>query len=71
MLQRGIVTHPLTGSQLRRGHFSVKRWESEKYKSWGFQQKDFKAMLPRMAHACGWSEVQSDCDGDLGGLCMG
>ena len=23
-------------------------------------------MLPRMAHACGWSVVQSDYDGDFG-----
>ena len=33
--QRGIVTHPLSDSQMNRGHFSVKKWESEKAQELG------------------------------------
>ena len=43
--QRGIVTHPLSESQWNRGHFSMKKWESEKHKSWACQQKASKATL--------------------------
>ena len=32
--QRGIVSHPLSESQWNRDHFSLKKWESEKHKSW-------------------------------------
>ena len=31
--QKGIVTHPPSGSQWNRGHFSMKKWESEKHKN--------------------------------------
>ena len=31
--QRGIVTHCLSESQWNRGHFRMKKWESEKHKS--------------------------------------
>ena len=30
--QRGIVAHTLSESQWNRGHFSMKKWESEKHK---------------------------------------
>ena len=30
--QRGIVEHPLSVSQWNRGHFSMRKWESEKHK---------------------------------------
>ena len=33
--QRGTVAHPLSESQWNRGHFSMKKWESEKHKGWG------------------------------------
>ena len=33
--QRGVVVHPLSESQWNRGHFSMKKWESEKPRSWG------------------------------------
>ena len=33
--QRGIVEHPLSGNQWNRGHFSTRKWESQKHKSWG------------------------------------
>ena len=32
--QRGIVEHLLSGSEWNREHFSVRKWESEKHKSW-------------------------------------
>ena len=40
--QRGIVTHLVSESQWNRGHFSVKKWESEKHKSWGTPAEEFK-----------------------------
>ena len=40
--QRGIVEHPLSGSQWNRGHFSMRKWESEKHKSWGLPAEGFK-----------------------------
>ena len=30
--RRGIVEHPLSGSQWNRGHFSMRKWESEEHK---------------------------------------
>ena len=36
---RRIVTHPLCESRWNRGHFSVKKWESEKHKSWDILAK--------------------------------
>ena len=32
--QIGIVVHPLSDSQWNSGHFSMRKWESEKHKSW-------------------------------------
>ena len=40
--QRGIVEHPLCGSQRNRDHFSMRKWESEKHKSWGMPAEGFK-----------------------------
>ena len=40
--QRGIVTHPLSESQWNKGHFSMKKWESEKHKSWSMPAEGFK-----------------------------
>ena len=38
---RSVVTHPLRKSQWNRSHFSVKKWESEKHKSWGRPAEGF------------------------------
>ena len=43
--QRGIVEHPLSGSQWNRGHFSMRKWESQKYKSWGIPAEGFKGRI--------------------------
>ena len=43
--KRGIVTHPLSESQWSMGHFTVKKWESEKHKNWGMPAEGFK--MPR------------------------
>ena len=40
--RRGIVKHPLSESQWNRGLFSIKKWESEKHKSWGMPAEGFK-----------------------------
>ena len=40
--QRGIVEHPLSGSQWNRGNFRMKMWESEKHRSWCVQVEGFK-----------------------------
>ena len=40
--QRAIVAHPLSESQWNRGYFSLKKWESEKHKSWCMQIEGFK-----------------------------
>ena len=29
------MTHPLSKSQWNRGHFRMKKWESERHKTWG------------------------------------
>ena len=43
--QRGIVEHPPSGSQWKRGHFSMREWESEKHKSWSMPAEGFKVWL--------------------------
>ena len=40
--QRGIVEHPPSGSQWNSGHFSMRKWESEKHKSWRIPAEGFK-----------------------------
>ena len=47
--QSGIVTHPLSESQLNRSHFSMKKWESEKHNCWVFQLKVSRATLQQTA----------------------
>ena len=57
------------------GHFSTKKWESEKHKSWSIPAEGFKghvatdgALLDITGkwRACGWSAVQLDYDVELG-----
>ena len=36
------VTHPLSESQWNRGHFSMKKWESEKHKNWSNASRRFQ-----------------------------
>ena len=71
--QRGIVTHPGSESQWNRGLFSMKKWESEKHKSWGMPAEEFEGHVDTDGsflctagewEACGWSVVQLDYDGD-------
>ena len=71
--QKGIVAHPFSESRLKRGHFSMTKWESEKHKSWGMPAEGFgghvatDGSLPGIAGkwgACGWSMVQLDYDGN-------
>ena len=75
--QRGIVEHPLSGSQWNRGHFSMRKWESEKHKSRGMPAEGFKGHLATDGSLlgndgkwgpCGWAVVQMDFDGELGPL---
>ena len=75
--QRGIVTHPPSESQWNRGHFSLKKWESEKHKSWGMPAEGLKghvatdgSLLGTTGNwgACGWSVVQLDYDEEWGAL---
>ena len=40
--QRGIVTHPPSESKWTRGHFSMKKWESEKHKNWSMPPEGVK-----------------------------
>ena len=58
--QRGIVTHPLSESQRNRGHFSVKKRESEKERSSGMPAEGHVATGGSLLgtagkwKACGW-----------------
>ena len=69
--QRGVVEHPLSGSQWNRGHFTMRKWESEKHKSWDMPEEGFKGHVAAVGSflgktgkcgACGWSVVQLDYD---------
>ena len=40
--QSGIVAHTLCDSQWNRGRLSMKKWESEKHKSWSIAAEGFK-----------------------------
>ena len=58
---RGIVVHPLSESQWNRGHFGMRKWESEKHKSWcmaaeGFHVATDGSLLGAAGkwRACGW-----------------
>ena len=75
--QRGTVEHPLNESQWNRGHFSMRKWESEKHKSWGMPAEGFKGHVATDGsllgiagkwRACGWAVVQLDHDEDMGPL---
>ena len=66
--------HPLSEIHWIRSHFSVKKWESDKHKSWGFPAEGFRDHVVADGSllgvtgkwgACGWSVVQSDQDGEL------
>ena len=61
--QRGIVEHPLSGSQWNRSHFSMRKWESEKHKSW----PRYGSLLGNAGKwgACGWAVVQLDNDEEM------
>ena len=72
--QRGIVEHPLNESQWNRGHFSLKKWESEKHNSWSMPAEGFKghgatdgSLLGTAGKwgTCDWSVVQLDYDEEL------
>ena len=61
------MTHPLSESQWNRGHFGMKKWESEKHENWGMTAKGFKGHVATDGsllgtagkwRACGWSEVK-------------
>ena len=75
--QRGIVEHPLSESRWNRGHFSMRKWESEKHKSWGRPAEGFKSHVATDGSllgnagkwgACGWVVVQLDYDEEMGPL---
>ena len=69
--QRGIVAHPLSESQWIWGHFSMRKWESEKHKNWGMPAEASKGHVATDGSslniagkwgACGWAVVQLDYD---------
>ena len=75
--QRGIVEHPLSGSQWNRDHFSMRKCESEKHKTWSMQVEGFRGHVSTDGslqgntgkwRACGWAVVQLDHDGEMGSL---
>ena len=65
--------HPLGESQLNRGHFSMKKWESEKHESRDMPTEGFKGHVANDGFllgtagkwcACGWA-VQLDYDEEM------
>ena len=73
--QRGIVEYPLSGSQWNRGHFSMRKWESEKHKSWGIPAEGLKGHVAIDGsllgndgkwRGCGWAVVRLDYDKEMG-----
>ena len=77
--QRGIVEHPLSESQWNRGHFRMRKWESEKHKSWGMPAEGFKGHIATYGSLLGnagkWKHVVGQwCSWTmmkLWGPCMG
>ena len=65
---------PFSESQRNRDHFSMKKLETEKHKSWGMPAEGFKGhvasdgSLLQNAGACGWAVVQMDHDEEMGPL---
>ena len=62
----------LNESQLNRGHFSEREWESEKHKSWSMPAEGFNvaadgSLLGIVGKwvACGWVVVQLDFDEEM------
>ena len=47
--ERGIVAHPLSGSQWNRGHFSMKNGSLRSTRAGACQQRDSRATLPLTA----------------------
>ena len=75
--QRDIVKHPLIESQWNRGHLSMRKWETEKHKSWDMPSEGFKGHVATDGtllgnagkwRACGWTVVQLDYDEEMGPL---
>ena len=69
--------YALSESQWNRGHFSVRKWESEKHQSCSIPAEGFKGYvttdgsllgMTRKWRACGWSVVQLDFVQELGPL---
>ena len=59
----------LRGNQWNRGHFSKRKWESEKHKSWCMPAEGFKGHVATGKwSACGWAVVQMDYDEEMGPL---
>ena len=59
------------------GHFSMRKWQSEKHKSWSMPVEGFKGHVATDGSllgpagkwgACGWSVVYLDCDEEMGPL---
>ena len=72
--QRGKVAQPLSDSRWNRGHFSMKKWESEEHRSWGMQVEGFRGSVATdgsllgkngKCGACGWAAVQLDYDEEV------
>ena len=68
-VERGIVAALLSESPWNRGHKSVKKWESEKYKTLGMPVEGFRSHVATDGsllgeagkwRACGWAVVQLD-----------
>ena len=63
--KRGIVTHPLSENQWDSGHFSMKKWESEKHKSCGLPAEGFKGRVATDGSLLGmagkWREGRREC----------
>ena len=69
--------HPLSGSQWNRGHFSMRKWESEKHKSWCMPAETSKGHVAtdgsllgtaRKWGACGVVQLDYDEEGPLHGM---
>ena len=67
--------HPLSEGQWNRGHFSMKKWVSEKHQSWSMPAEGFKGHVASVDSsllgdagkrgACGWAVVQLDYDEEM------
>ena len=72
---RGITSHHPNDGRWERSHLNVRRWESEKHRSWcipvaGIRKPVatdcFLLGVPGKCDACGWSVVQLDHDEEMG-----